>query len=84
MDYAGRTRCGETEDDGMKAYQSPVIEQLTNDPVLAQTLSAYEHILRSGEFGHLQTGPNGLSTLRLPDGRVVYVDRNGNIVNVVG
>ena len=65
----------------MKAYQSPVIEQLTNDPAV---LSAYEHILMSGEFGHLQTGPNGLSTLRLPDGRVVYVDRNGNIVNVIG
>lgn len=69
------------EDDGMKAYQSPVIEQLTNDPAV---LSAYEHILMSGERGHLQTGPNGLSTLRLPDGRVVYVDRNGNIVNVIG
>ncbi len=65
----------------MKAYQSPVIEQLTNDPAV---LSAYEHILMSGERGHLQTGPNGLSTLRLPDGRVVYVDRNGNIVNVIG
>ena len=64
-----------------KAYQSPVIEQLTNDPAV---LSAYEHILMSGERGHLQTGPNGLSTLRLPDGRVVYVDRNGNIVNVIG
>ena len=65
----------------MKAYQSPVIEQLTNDPAV---LSAYEHILMSGEFGHLQTGPNGFSTLRLPYGRGVYVDRNGNIVNVIG
>lgn len=74
----------EKEDDGMKAYQSPVIEQLTNDPAVAQALSAYELILKSGECGHLQTGPDGLGMLHLPDGRVVYVDRSGNIVNVIG
>lgn len=68
----------------MKAYHSPVIEQLTIDPVLAQTLSACELILKSGECGQLQTGPDGLSVLHLPDGRVVYVDRSGNIVNVIG
>lgn len=68
----------------MKTYQSPLMEQLTLDPVLAQALSAYELVLRSGERGHLQTGPNDTSALRLPDGRVVYVDRSGNIVGVVG
>lgn len=68
----------------MDTYQSPLVEQLTLDPILAQALSAYELVLRSGEQGHLQTSPDGAAALRLPDGRVVYVDRSGNIVGVVG
>lgn len=68
----------------MDTYHSPLMEQLTLDPVLAQALSAYELVLRSGEHGHLQNGPDGAAALRLPDGRIVYVDRSGNIVGVVG
>lgn len=68
----------------MDTYQSPLMEQLTIDPVLAQALDDYVLRLGSGERGHLQTGPNDTTALRLPDGRVVYVDRSGNIVGVVG
>ena len=68
----------------MDTYQSPLMEQLTLDPVLAQALDDYVLRLGSGEQGHLQTGPDGTAALRLPDGRVVYVDRSGNIVGVVG
>lgn len=68
----------------MKTYQSPLMEQLALDPVLAQALDDYVLRLGSGEHGHLQTGPNDTTALRLPDGRVVYVDRSGSIVGVVG
>ncbi len=68
----------------MDAYQSPLMEQRTLDPALAQALAAYELVLQSGEHGALQTGPGGACALCLPDGRTVYVDRSGTIVGVVG
>lgn len=68
----------------MDTYQSPLMEQLTLDPVLAQALGDYALRLGSGEHGHLQTDPNDTTAFRLPDGCVVYVDRSGNIVGVVG
>ena len=68
----------------MDAYQSPLMEELTLDPALAQALATYELVLKSCEHGHLQAGADAITALCLPDGRTVYVDRSGTIVGVVG
>ena len=66
----------------MTDHQGPQMMMLDATP--GQALPGYELLLKSGEHGHLQTGPDGLARIRLPDGRTVAVDRNGTIVDLIG